>query len=409
MSRAAYAPILATPGVRALFTAGTVARLPVGFETLGIVLVVRAASGSFAIAGAAAAAGFTVAALTAAPIGRLVDRFGQRPVLLPAALWNGAAACALATAGHVTAPDGALIAIAACTGIMPPISACQRTILANLFADRDQQAAFTLEAIIQEAVFTGGPLIATVAASLAEPPAALYTGAALTILGTFWFTETTLSRAWRPHPAGGRGIGAIRDPAVLLLVVFAVFAATSFGAFEVGATAFSREQGSPNLAGLLLAAWAIGSAVGGLVYGTRGADRPRNTQLIGLAAAGAVLFLPAAVAPNFWTLVPLMAVAGMAIAPVLSVMYALTGEMAPEGMVTEAFSWLNVAFPIGFGLGAALSGLVADGPGARVAIAIAGAGIGAGALVVLRWRGTLAPREWGRSVASTSGPTSDVR
>ena len=50
-----------------MMAASTVARMPVGFETLGIVLLVRAATGSFALAGVAAGAMLAVMAMSGRP------------------------------------------------------------------------------------------------------------------------------------------------------------------------------------------------------------------------------------------------------------------------------------------------------------------------------------------------------
>ncbi len=397
MGLAAYRPILQTPGLKGLMAASTVARLPVGFETLGIVLLVRAATGSFALAGAAAAAMFAIAALTAAPLGRMVDRFGQRRVLVPTATWNAAALVTLGVAGSLDAPGGALITLAALTGVLPPISSCQRTILASLYSGSQLQSAYALESIVQEAVFTGGPLIATIAVVVAGPPAALYAAAALSLIGTLWFTQTRLSKAWRSVHADRRGGGAMRTPGVRLLFVFAILAAISFGGFEVAVTAFAREEGSPNAAGLFLALWAIGSAVGGLLYGARTWRHAPDIQIGRVALVCAAGFLPAAAAPNLWALAPMCVIAGLAIAPLLSLVYTLIGELAPVGMVTEAFAWLNVAFPIGIGAGAALSGVVADGPGARTAMALTCIGVGLGALVVFRGHRYLGPPGVSRS------------
>lgn len=387
----AYRPILRTPGLKGLMAASVVARMPMGFETLGIVLLVRAATGSFAIAGAAAAACNLVAAMTSAPLGRLVDRFGQRRVVVPAAVWNAVALSTLAAAGDLGAPAGVLIPLAGLTGILPPISACQRAILAKLFSGSQLQSSYALEAIVQEAVFTGGPLIATIAAAAAGPPAALYVAAGLTLLGTVSFAQARLSRAWRaPNVARGRG-GAMGAPGVRLLFLFALLAAISFGGFEVAVTAYAREQGAPNAAGVFLALWAIGSAAGGLIYGARVWRRAPDVQINRVAFVAAVAFLPAIAAPNLWVLAPMAAIAGLAIAPLLSLLYTLISELAPAGMVTEAFSWLSVAFPIGFGIGAALSGAVADGPGARAAFSLACLGVGLGALALARWRTALMP------------------
>ena len=372
-----------------MMAASVVARMPIGFETLGIVLLVRAATGSFAIAGAAAAAANLVAALTSAPLGRMVDRFGQRRVTIPAAVWNATALAGLATAGHFETPWGVLIVLAGLTGVIPPISSCQRAILASLFSGSQLQSSYAIEAIVQEAVFTCGPIIASIAAATAGPPAALYVAGALALAGTLAFTQTRLSRQWQaPRVDRGAG-GAMSVPAVRLLFLFAVLAAVTFGGFEVAVTAFAREHGSPNAAGVFLALWAIGSAIGGLLYGSRSWRRPPDVQINRIALVCAVGFMPAMAAPNLWTLGPLAVIAGLAIAPVLSLLYTLIGELAPEGMVTEAFSWLSVAFPIGFAAGSALSGAIADGPGARVAIAVACLGVAVGALILTRWRGAL--------------------
>ena len=404
MALAAYRPILRTPGLKGLMAASTVARMPVGFETLGIVLLVRAATGSFALAGAAAAAMFAVAALTSAPLGRLIDRFGQIRVLVPAAAWHAVALIALAVAGTLDASAGGLIALSALTGVLPPISSCQRAILASLYSGPQLQSAYALESIVQEAVFTGGPLIATIAAAAAGPSAALYVAAVLSPAGTLWFTQTRLSRAWRGAHADRRGGGAMRTPGVRLMFVFAILAAVSFGGFEVAVTAFAREQGSPNTAGLFLASWAIGSAVGGLLYGARTWRNAPDVQISRVALVCAVGFVPAAAAPNLWVLAPMAAIAGLAIAPLLSLVYTLIGELAPAGMVTEAFAWLNVAFPIGIGAGAALSGVVADGPGARTAIALTSIGVGLGALALIRWTAALTRPP---AAAATGSPDGD--
>ena len=148
---------------------------------------------------------------------------------------------------------------------------------------------------------------------------------------------------------------------------------------------------------MFLAIWAVGSAVGGLLYGSRTWHDPPDIQISRIAFVGAVAFLPAAAAPNLWLLAPMAAIAGLAIAPLLSLLYTLIGELAPVGMVTEAFAWLNVAFPIGIGAGAALSGVIADGPGARVAMMLTCIGVGLGALAVTRRRRVLTPQDSQRS------------
>jgi MFS family permease len=79
-----YRQLLATPGAKSLAAAGFVMRLPIAMQTLGIVLLLVATTGSYAVAGAVAATFALMHALAAPFIARLVDRHGQARVMLPA-------------------------------------------------------------------------------------------------------------------------------------------------------------------------------------------------------------------------------------------------------------------------------------------------------------------------------------
>jgi hypothetical protein len=81
--------------------------------------------------------------------------------------------------------------------------------------------------------------------------------------------------------------------------------------------------------------------------------------------------------------------AGAPIAPAYASIYAMVERSAPEGTVTEAFSWLATATAIGASLGAAAAGALAEGAGAEASFLLA-AGAGAVATLVLMLRaGTL--------------------
>ena len=82
------------------------ARLPVGIEGLAVVLYISQARGSFAVAGLVSG-GFALGAAIGAPLqSRLIDRMGQRAVLVPAALGNAAAVGALIALTELGAPAG---------------------------------------------------------------------------------------------------------------------------------------------------------------------------------------------------------------------------------------------------------------------------------------------------------------
>lgn len=361
--------------------------MPLGFGTLAVVLVVRDAAGSFSLAGLAAGAELLAAALSAAPLGRLVDRHGQARVLLPVAVVNAVALSSLALAAVLTAAGWVLVLLAFFVGVMPPVSACHRSLLASLLTGDKLQSAYGLESVVQEGMYTGGPLLVAAAVAVGGPEDALFAGAGFVLIGTFLFARSELSRQWRAPAIVRRRGGALHAPIVRLLSVYGVLAGSGFGAFEVAVTAFARAHGAPDAAGLLLAVWAIGSMSGGLWYGSRVWRRPATSRFREVTVVMALAFAPAIVAPSVWGLVPFMLLAGVAIAPMASLVYTLFGELAPEGMITESFTWLNTAFPIGIGVGAALCGVVVDNLGARAGIALACLGPAVGALAANRWRG----------------------
>ena len=73
-------------------------------------------------------------------------------------------------------------------------------------------------------------------------------------------------------------------------------------------------------------------------------------------------------------LAPLLLLAGGLIAPSLTVLLALAGDLAPPGTLTEAYSWTSCALVGGIAAGALLGGVLAEesvrGPFLQGAVAI---------------------------------------
>ena len=111
-----YREVLRVPGAVAFVVAGLVARLPISMQTLGVVLLVRATTGSYALAGAVSATFALAQALLAPLLGRLVDRHGQARVLLPALLLYAAGLGGLVALALAGAPSWTLFPAAAVFG-----------------------------------------------------------------------------------------------------------------------------------------------------------------------------------------------------------------------------------------------------------------------------------------------------
>jgi MFS family permease len=397
MSGAArYAAVLREPHVAPLLLASMLARLPYGVYALAAILYLAEARGSYAVAGLVDGA-FGLGAAAGAPWqSRMIDRLGQRRVLLPAAVVDVAATGALIGLTETGAPTATLVACGLIGGFaVPNVGGALRAIWPELMRRREElmPTAFALDSVALEFLFTAGPLIAALIVAVASPVSALVLSAACSLTGTLAFVTREPSRAWRPHAeAGAHGLlGALRSSGVRTLTFAALPVGFCFGVVEISLPAFAQEHGHRELAGVLLAIWSLGSLAGGLAYGARTWRRPLGSIYLRLSLLLPLGFLPALLASSIPAMALLIVPAGLVIAPAAAACNQLVGAVAPPGAITEAYAWPVTATLIGFAPGTALGGLLVEGPG-WPACFVAAAAFGAlGALVVWRYRGTLAP------------------
>src|SRR5215212_10829614 len=176
----AYRRILTAPHVLQLTIASVVARLPVGMTGVAFVIYVHDRTGSFGTAGAVAGAGTIGLALTAPVLGRLVDRRGPRPVLVPAAAVAAAALCGAVVLGDAGAGTGVLVLLAGVAGAaIPPVGGILRHLWPDVVEEDLLVNAYVVDSILIEAVFISGPLLAGLLAALVDPAAALLAAAGL--------------------------------------------------------------------------------------------------------------------------------------------------------------------------------------------------------------------------------------
>ena len=276
--------------------------------------------------------------------------------------------------------------------MFPPLGPCLRTLWPRMLGDDPGRlhAAFSLEAAALEATYIVGPVVIAGAIGAWSTGAATLACAALLIGGVVAFTSHPESRAWRPAHAAPTGLGgALRSPGVrTLMLVFFLLGAT-FGSVEVGVPVAAEAAGHQGAAGLLLGIWGAGSLLGGLAAARAGAAKDpvkRLTVLLAALAAGHLL-LTLTTAPL--ALAGLLLLAGLALSPAIATAYGLVEGLAPEGTVTEAYTWLSTGIAGGLALGAALSGALAEAHGAGTAFAVAAAACAAAALAGALARRTL--------------------
>jgi MFS family permease len=389
-----YLEVLQVPHVAALVAATLLARFPIGINALAVVLYMRERTGSFAIAGVVAGSLAAGSGIGAPVAGRLVDRFGQRRVIVPLAFLHAAALGALVATTELGAPTAVLVVCGLVGGFaIPPTSAVLRSMWSSLLHERPDliQPAYALDSVLIELIFILGPLLTGVLTAVAAPEFALAVSAVSVIAGALSFTALPPSRGWRPEreprPAGL--LGALSSPGVRSLVLISLPAGIGIGICEVALPAFTDASGSRELAGVLLAVWSLGSAAGGLAYGALPRRPPLDRVHLTVAALLPLSFLPMAAAPSVAVMALLVIPAGMFIAPLLATRNELVGRVAPAGARTEAYTWPVTAFVGGISIGAALAGVLVEGPGWRTAFLVAAGCAAVGAVVAVLRRKTL--------------------
>jgi MFS family permease len=379
-----------------LYGAMIVARMPIGIDGLALVLFLRHEGRSFGVAGATAGALALGSALGAPVAARLIDRLGPRVLVALAAVHSAGlgVVIALALSG---APSALLLPVTFLVGLaLPPISSVLRAAYNTLLAGEPGliPSAFALEAVITEFIFVLGPLGTAALVWLVSAAAALVCSALFCVVGAVWFlAELPRSIVDRrvERDASQHWAGALRSPGLRTIVIAMIPVGFAFGAVEVTLPAFADAEGNRQLAGVLIAMWSIGSAVGGLVYGARPRLLPLRTMHLLVAALVPLGMASLALASSPVSMGLLVILAGLPIAPLIATRNELAGVVALPGSETEAFTWPLTALVSGVALGAAAAGALADGPGWRAAVLAAVLMSGAGAVITLSRRETLRP------------------
>src|SRR5437867_9990313 len=107
-----YGAFFRLPDVARLFAMAFVARMPIGMLSLALLMHLRALTGSFALAGATVGGYLMAMAVTAPVLGRVIDRYGPRGVLIAAGIAQPLALAALLLATPLRLPQPAIVAMA---------------------------------------------------------------------------------------------------------------------------------------------------------------------------------------------------------------------------------------------------------------------------------------------------------
>ncbi|WP_406861214.1 MFS transporter [Streptomyces sp. HUAS MG47] len=350
-----YARLFALPGTKA-FTAGNlVARLPSGMFGVAAVIMISDRYDSYALAGAVNATGVAAMALVAPWTARLVDRYGQARVAVPATVLSVLGTLALLLCVRAAAPAWTLFICAATTATAPNTGGMSRARWAHLYRDdaAARHTANAFEQAVDELCFMLGPVLAAFLCSALFPQAGSLIAAALFLGGVLLFAA---QRATEPPPAPRTSAGSpLRAPGMAPLL--GVFLATGavFGSMEVVTLAYVDGP----VAGPVLALQAAGSCAAGLVYG-----RVRRAAGLGacLTAMALLMSLPllAATTGSLLALAGGLLLAGMATAPTMVTGMSLVQRLTPPSQLNEGMTLAVTALLGGIAAGSAVGGWAAE-------------------------------------------------
>ncbi len=374
VEKGSYRDVLSTPGVARIIIAQLVARFPSGMVSLAVLLHVERVTGSYGSAGLVLAA-TSIGAGIAGPItSRWMGKWGIRPVLITTMLVS-AVAISLIAILEVPVPVYMLLALVAGLAT-PPVQSAVRTIYPKLVNSRQLTPLFSLDASLQEIIWVIAPVLITVISTQIGTTFGLFFVVVVLLIGCGWFISLPeVGHVRIPKSRGTIGKVLLRPPVALAtLAGFLIIGACS--AVEVGVVAqFAGPDGEHGLeAGIALAVFSVGSLIGGLASGALAMSSwslARRFLLLALGLTSTVFSLSL-----FWTSTSLF-IAGLGVAPVLALVFAVTTASVKFSQTAEAFGWTATGQLIGAAAGSAVAGFLVDGVGFQ------GAYIAAAAFAVL--------------------------
>lgn len=389
-----YRQLLALPGVRTLMVLVFLARIPATAAgmvlTLHVAVTLGRGYGAAGLVGGAATIGI---ALGAPLLGRVVDRYGLRRMLV------------ITTIGETTfwvfgsyLPFPVLLVAGFVGGMLVlPAMSIGRQAIAALVPPELRRTAFSMDSVSAELSFMVGPAAAVLVTTQFSSRTAMTSvavgivlvGALLMIVNPAVRSEAEKTaeaapvprREWlTPRMIGVLGIGA---GAVFILA-----------GTEVAIVAQLRANDELTWTGLVVMVWAAGSAVGGLIYGSLKKSIRQVTLMVWLGA----LTIPIGLAGGQWWLLMLALLPAAALcAPTVAATGEEVNRLAPVSVRGEVVGLQSSAFTVGAAAGAPLVGFVVDHAGAGWGFALAGVG---GVLVA--GAAALATRQSARQPAKVS-------
>lgn len=390
-----YAELLRIPHT-SRFALGTVlANMPFPMIGMTITISVQHYYGNYTLAGALSAIQAIALALFGPVLGKLVDKFGQRQISIPAILIWLIAAITMVSSITSHAPEWILYCIVPFMAVIPPWGAMSRGRWAYILKGDTERTnrAFSLSGVFDEITWIVGNPLASALAVVSGILAFSFTGVCVIIGALMFLTELTTEPPSQTQLAQEAGLTRaqyrereLRKAAALqtaenstpsqgkesiwgpgLIAVCATF--FGLGAFQsasgISIVAFATEQHMKQFTGFVFACFSFSSLIGALAYGAKNWIIPlwkRFYFCIVVVNLGIGSFL---FAKHLWVIMLIFLVIGVCQAPTWINGNQLMLHLVPPSRFTEGMAWMGAMNAIGGSVGSAIAGVYIDRMGSH--------------------------------------------
>jgi MFS family permease len=366
-----YRNLFATPGGLAFSISGLIARLPIAMTYLSVTFIVVHETDSYTLAGTISTGAALINAAFSPLWSRKADQLGQAKVLrftIPSYIGFGLLFIFAITHNAPTLVWMAFIFMAEV--FLPNIGGLVRRRWLHTLGEKEGSrplinTAYSFEALVDEIVFTIGPLIASAAAISIAPEAGMYFAFSFMSVGTGLYVLQKKSEP-PPHPIikGEKRTAVLAIPHVQAVFLPYIFLGAFFMSATLSTIAFADQHGAKSSTGLLLAVWSAGSAVAAIINGAIKWKMTDGQKFIYSIIAMFFATLLLLVSHSILVLGIVLFLNGFGVAPILVAGYSIVEKSVSAAKVTETFAWVLAGLQIGNALPGPLTGYMIDHFGA---------------------------------------------
>jgi len=213
--------------------------------------------------------------------------------------------------------------------------------------------AYSFEALVDEIIFTTGPVIATLVASYFFPAASIFTAMGFLIVGALIFlTQKRTEPPAHPKEPGDDHSLLIRDRFIQALFIPLMMCGAFFSSTGLVIVGYLDDFGTRESSGFFIAIWSFSSGLSAFVSGSIHWKMNETRRFLYSLVAVALFFN------------------GLAIAPLLTAGLAVAERSVSEKRTTEVLAWAIAALNLGGAIPTAITGYIIDTYGSSVAFIV---------------------------------------